>query len=84
MYVYTHTTQLVACSYVLSIGFTAATCPTLPVPVSGTIDFDDITIGSVASYSCDEGFELVGSTTRTCQSDGTWSGNDPQCILVGR
>ena len=28
------------------------------------------------SFTCNTGYELIGSDTRTCQSDGTWSGSD--------
>ena len=35
---------------------------------------------SVVSYACNSGFRLVGSATRTCQADGTWSGEHPRCI----
>lgn len=35
--------------------------------------------GSVASYGCDDEFVLVGNETSTCQSDGTWSGDEPRC-----
>ena len=31
------------------------------------------------SFSCNTGYELTGSDTRTCQSDGSWSGNDAEC-----
>ena len=41
---------------------------------------------SVATYSCDPGYALVGQTTRTCEdtnggtvTTGTWSGNQPFC-----
>ena len=72
------------CIIVFLTGFAAVTCPLLPVPVSGTIDLTDTTVGSVASYSCDDGYDLVGDMMRVCQSDGMWSGDDPQCIPVGR
>ena len=32
-----------------------------------------------ASYSCDVGYELVGVASRTCQSDGQFSGQEPVC-----
>ena len=31
------------------------------------------------SFTCDTGYELTGSDTRTCQSDGSWSGTDVMC-----
>ena len=37
---------------------------------------------SVATCSCDEGFELVGEATRVCGSNGEWSGAVPSCNPV--
>lgn len=37
------------------------------------------TYGSVVQYSCLLGGLLVGSATRHCQEDGTWSGAPPYC-----
>ena len=31
------------------------------------------------SFTCNTGYELTGSDTRTCQSDGSWSGTDGVC-----
>ena len=31
------------------------------------------------SFTCNTGYELTGSDTRTCQSDGSWSGSDQVC-----
>ena len=31
------------------------------------------------SFTCNTGYELNGSDTRTCQSDGSWSGSDVEC-----
>ena len=43
----------------------------------------DTTFGSIANYSCDEGFVLNPdddtSRMRVCQADGTWFGPDPTC-----
>ena len=30
-------------------------------------------------FTCNTGCELTGSDTRTCQSDGKWSGNETMC-----
>ena len=35
--------------------------------------------GDTCTYTCNNGYELTGSMTRTCQSDGTWSGSDTTC-----
>jgi len=32
------------------------------------------------SCTCNTGYELTGSDTRTCQSDGSWSGVNTNCI----
>ena len=31
------------------------------------------------SFTCNTGYELTGSNTRTCQSNGSWSGTDISC-----
>ena len=31
------------------------------------------------SFTCNTGYELTGSDTRICQSDGSWSGSDDVC-----
>ena len=35
--------------------------------------------GDTCSFTCNTGYDLTGSDTRTCQSDGSWSGNDVVC-----
>ena len=40
----------------------------------------DFTGGTVATYSCADGYELVGEENRrTCLVDVTWAGAEPQC-----
>ena len=31
------------------------------------------------NFTCNTGYELTGNDTRTCQSDGSWSGSDVMC-----
>jgi len=35
--------------------------------------------GDTCSFTCNTGYELTGSDTRTCQSDGSWSGSETMC-----
>lgn len=37
------------------------------------------TFTSKVTYSCDEGFELIGKPARFCQSNGQWSGGQAHC-----
>lgn len=41
---------------------------------SGTTGFNEMAI-----YTCDIGFTLNGISIRTCQDNGTWSGEEPMC-----
>ena len=65
-------------------------CPSLTPPINGTITFtpgadnSNIGLGSVATYSCNLGYFLVGQTTRVCQSvfggaTAGWTGYAPVC-----
>ena len=60
-------------------------CPDLTVPANGMISYNMGTVSprpvdTVATYTCDTGYTLNGgTTTRTCESDGVWSGLAPAC-----
>ena len=50
----------------------------------GTIGYSDplesnneYSSGTVATYTCNNGFELFSDATKTCQNDGTWTGSEP-------
>ena len=36
-------------------------------------------VEDTATYTCDDDFELIGSMTVSCTSDGTWSDEPPMC-----
>ena len=42
----------------------------------GVLSYED-----TCTYTCNTGHELTSSDTRTCQSNGTWSGSDIMCII---
>ena len=46
------------------------------MPMNGTVG---TFITSVAEFTCDDGFELIGDTQRVCQPNGTWSNMIPTC-----
>ena len=67
------------CITLFYFSLTAVVCPSLPDPLNGGVILTTVSVGSVATYTCNSGFELVGSETRTCQGDGMWSGETPVC-----
>ena len=60
--------------YILAID-----CGTLHAPSNGKLNITSSTFGSVAVYSCMPPYVLSGTTARTCQSTGEWSGSEPVC-----
>ncbi len=59
---------------------TAVGCDYLEAPENGHVVHSGTTIGSVVTYSCFPGYELIGETTQTCLESGEWTGNAPFCI----
>ena len=60
------------------------TCPSLNNPDNGMMNcsLGDDGVPSyedTCSFTCNTGYELTGSDTRICQSDGSWSGSDDVC-----
>ena len=45
----------------------------------GRVSMTALNVGGTATYTCYNGFSLVGSSTRTCLSNGSWSGSQPIC-----
>ncbi len=63
-------------------------CSDLPSLVNGNIDYSGAEspgsrpVDTVATYTCNSGYTLNGSSTRTCRSDGNdivWSRSAPIC-----
>ena len=46
---------------------------------NGQRTLSSTTNNSVVTYTCDVGYTLQGSNSRTCQSNGQWNGSVPQC-----
>jgi len=63
----------------------AVICPSLTDPNNGAMtcslgDDGTPTYEDTCSFTCKTGYELADSDTRTCQSDGSWSGMKTICI----
>jgi len=59
-------------------------CPSLTDPNNGmiTCSLGDDGVPSyedTCSFTCNTGYELTGSGTRTCQTNGSWSVTDNVC-----
>ncbi len=82
------------CYRIIAFSYTGAlSCEVQSPPTNGGVNVqagpNSLTygLGSVATYSCDPGYDLVGQRTRTCQDNnggtvtmGTWSGTSPLCL----
>ena len=49
-------------------------------PENGRVSLSGTTYNSVAAYSCDSGYVLMGNDTRTCLGTGSWSDGEPACM----
>ena len=56
----------------------SARCP-LPNIASGSVRLTGVTPGSTVTYSCNDGYNLVGTSVRTCLANGDWNGSAPIC-----
>ncbi|CAB1349147.1 unnamed protein product, partial [Coregonus sp. 'balchen'] len=60
------------------------TCPELPEITNGwkSTSHPELVHGTVVTYQCYPGFQLVGTELLMCQWDLTWSGDLPSCERV--
>ncbi|XP_041097371.1 seizure protein 6 homolog isoform X2 [Polyodon spathula] len=60
------------------------TCPELPEIANGwkTTSHPELIHGTVVTYQCYPGFDVVGTEILMCQWDLTWSGDLPSCEKV--
>ena len=57
----------------------AIDCGNPGTPTNSQHSLSGTTYNSLVTYTCDVGYTLQGSNSRTCQSNGQWSGRVPQC-----
>uniref|UniRef100_A0A8C2FEX8 Sushi domain-containing protein n=1 Tax=Cyprinus carpio TaxID=7962 RepID=A0A8C2FEX8_CYPCA len=59
-----------------------AQCETPPSPEYGSVMVTDSALGSLAEYSCEDGYELNGQSIRQCISGKQWSNDVPRCLPI--
>ena len=72
--------SLIATSCLMLFHSTVVDCGRLDNPENGRVFITGTRVGSIATYRCNRGFRLLGSSRRTCQSNSQWSGQAPVCI----
>ena len=58
---------------------TVSSCGNLEPPQKGNIMTTSTVFQGRATYSCIEGYQLVGEAVRICQANSFWSGTAPFC-----
>ncbi len=62
------------------IFFTAVNCGALTDPMNGAVDTPSgTTFMNTATYTCDPGYTVMGTTSRICQDNAMWSSSAPTC-----
>ncbi|XP_047448268.1 sushi, von Willebrand factor type A, EGF and pentraxin domain-containing protein 1 isoform X2 [Mugil cephalus] len=59
-----------------------AECETPPNPEHGWVNVTDASLGSMVTYTCEEGYELEGEPVRHCLSGTLWTNDPPVCRPV--
>lgn len=62
-----------------SIGTSVGVCGDPGIPAHGIRLGDSFALGSLMRFSCEAGHTLRGSSERTCQPNGSWTGTQPEC-----
>ena len=58
---------------------TVVDCGRLADIPRGRVEVTTTTFLSTATYVCDSGFSIEGTSVRTCLATGVWSGREPTC-----
>jgi len=61
-------------------------CDSLVTPLNGLVNVSGqvngkLTAGSVAQFSCNQGYVLIGDSVRTCDAYLTWTGTPVICVV---
>lgn len=64
--------------------FSEIKCGIPPVPVNARVKVSNekLVAGTTATYTCDDGYELFGSSLIQCAPGGMWNGDLPFCGML--
>ena len=68
---------------ILILPITVKPCPCPPSLTNGFTNCNESHLagtGTRVTYSCNSGYYLSGSSYRTCQASGNWTGTAPICV----
>ena len=67
--------------YIAMCHFSLSDCPVLQPPEYGSVSpiLNNPLYSNNVSFSCNDGYNLLGSAETTCLSDGEWSGTAVTC-----
>ena len=67
--------------YLLFSRITGVQCPELQISgnLQTTVNGPHRAAGTVVTFECHDGYQLIGKSSVRCQSEGQWSGEIPQC-----
>ena len=71
--------------YIIRYCYSIVQCTSLSSPINGNMLCDSTDVPRYedqCSFSCDPGYELTGSSSRQCLSNGSWSGSDVTCDIL--
>ena len=54
-------------------------CGNPGTPENGIKVGDSYKYHDVVQFQCNEGYNLIGSSSRTCKTDNNWDGTQPTC-----
>ncbi|XP_066271849.1 CUB and sushi domain-containing protein 1-like [Branchiostoma lanceolatum] len=58
-------------------------CRNLTAPDNGNLSPEGVNYyQDEVTFTCNQGYELIGASSVTCQADQTWSGSVPTCLLT--
>ena len=58
-------------------------CGSLTTSENGMMTSTGTTYNSSAVFVCNDGYDMNGTNTTSCQADGNWTTSEPTCVIQG-